>query len=134
MFALTHNKVEASSNIVEGTDFILSHSVRALMDSGASHSFVSESFTSTLSQSLQLLELDMAVVTPGGEELLSSQWFLEVAVKVLGRCLPVDLRVLKIHNFDVIFGMDWLSRHRTHLDYFEHRVMFHLIRECKFSF
>ena len=55
----------------------------------------------------------MAVIMPGGDELLSSQWFSEVAVEVLGRSLPVDLRVLKMHDFDVIFEMDWLSRHRT---------------------
>ena len=51
----------------------------------------------------------MVVVTLGGEELLSSQWFPKVVVKVSGRCLPADLRVLKMHDFDVIFGMDWLS-------------------------
>ena len=48
----------------------------------------------------------MAVVTLGGEELQSSYWFLEVVVEVLGHCLPVDLRDLKMHDFDVIFGMD----------------------------
>ena len=51
----------------------------------------------------------MAVVTLGGEELQSSQWFPEVAAKVLGRCHLADLRVLKMLNFDVIFEMDWLS-------------------------
>ena len=72
MFALTHDEAETSDNVVEGTIFILGHSVRALMGNGASHSFVFESFASTLSQSLQLLESDMVVVTLGGEELLSS--------------------------------------------------------------
>ena len=134
MFTLTHDKVEASDNIVEGMIFVLGHSARALMDSGASHSFVFNSFASTLSQSLQSLESDMVVVTPRGEELLSSQWFLEVAVKVLGHCLPTDLRVLKMHDFDVIFGMDWLSRHRAHLDCFECHVVFCPIREREFSF
>ena len=109
MLALTHYEAEASDNVVEGIISVLGHPVRALMDSGASHSFVSGSFASTLNQSLQPLESDMVVVTLGGEELLSSQWFLEIAVEVLGRCLPADLRVLKMHDFDVIFGMDWLS-------------------------
>ena len=72
MFALTHDEAEASNNVVEGIIFVLGHSARALMDSGASHSFVSESFASTLSQSLQPLKADIAIVTPGGEELLSS--------------------------------------------------------------
>ena len=99
------------------------------MDSGATHSFVS-----TLNQCLQPLESNMVVVTLGGEELLSSQWFPEVAVEVLDRCLPADLRVLKMHDFDVIFGIDWISRHHTHLDYFERRVMFFLVGEREFSF
>ena len=49
MFALTHDEAEASGNVVEGTVVVLGHSARAFMDSGASHSFVSESFTGTLS-------------------------------------------------------------------------------------
>ena len=76
----------------------------------------------------------MAVVSPGEEELLSSQWFLEVAVEVSGRSLLANLRVLKMHDFDVIFRMDWLSRHCTHLDCFEHCVLFCPIGEREFSF
>ena len=129
-----HDEAEASGNVVEGTTFVLGHSARVFMDNGASHNFVSESFVSTLSQSLQLIESDMAVVTQRGEELLSSQCFLEVVVEVLGRCLPTDLRVLKMHDFDVIFRMDWLSQHCTHLDCFECRVVFCPVKEREFSF
>ena len=71
MFALTHDEAKASDNVVKSTISILDHSVRALMDSGASHNFVSESFAGILSQFLQLAKSDMAVVTPGGDELLS---------------------------------------------------------------
>ena len=76
----------------------------------------------------------MAIVTLGGEELLSSQWFLEVVVEVSGHYLPANLRVLKMHDFDMIFEMDWLSQHRAHLDYYEHHVMFCPLREREFSF
>ena len=72
MFALTHDEAEASDNVVQGTISVLGHSARALMDSGASHSFMSESFTYTLSKSLQSLESDMTVVTLRGEEWQSS--------------------------------------------------------------
>ena len=72
MFALTHDEAEASGNVVEGTIFVLDHSARALMDSDTSHSFVSKSFAGILSQFLQPVEADMAVVTPGGDDLLSS--------------------------------------------------------------
>ena len=52
MFALTHDEAEASDNMVEGMISVLSHSARALMDNGASHSFVLESFACSLSESL----------------------------------------------------------------------------------
>ena len=39
-----------------------------------------------------------------------------------------------MHNFDVIFGMDWLSRHRAHIDCFERHVVFCPVEEREFSF
>ena len=134
MFALTHDEAEASGNVAEGMISVHGHSAKALMDSGASHSFVSESFTCILSESLQSLESDMTVATPGGDELQSSRCFTEVAVEVSGHCLPDDLRVLKMHDFDVIFGMDWLSQHCAHLDCYERCFVFHPVRECEFFF
>ena len=53
---------------------------------------------------------------------------------LFGHSLPVDLRVLKMHDCDVIFGIDWLAQHHAHLDYFEHRVLFCPIREPEYSF
>ena len=37
-------------------------------------------------------------------------------------------------DFDVIFEIDWLAQHHAHLDYFECHVLFHPVREPKFSF
>ena len=72
MFALTHDEAEASDNVVEGTIFVLDHSARVLIDSDATHSFVSESFACTLGQNLQPLESDMVVATPSEDELQSA--------------------------------------------------------------
>ena len=35
---------------------------------------------------------------------------------------PVDLIVLGIHDFDIVLGMDWLSRHRATLDCYKKEV------------
>ena len=35
---------------------------------------------------------------------------------------PADLIVLGIHDFDIILGMDWLSRHRATLDCYKKEV------------
>ena len=68
MFTLTHDEAEASGNVVEGTIAVLGYPTRVLMDSDATHSFVSESFACTLGQSLQSLESDIVVATPSGDE------------------------------------------------------------------
>ena len=129
-----HDEADASGNVVEGTITILGHPTRVLMDSSVTHSFIFKSFAYTLSQTLQPLESDMVVATLSGDELQSMQWFSEVPVVVSGRSLPADLRVLKMHDFDVIFGMDWLAQHHAHLDYFEQHVLFYPVREPEFFF
>ena len=64
----------------------------------------------------------------------STRCFFGVDVEVAGRCLPVDLRVLKMVDYDVIFGMDWLRRYRVHVQCFEHRVVFRPEGEPEFHF
>ena len=76
----------------------------------------------------------MEVATPRGEVLPSTRCFYGVDVEVAGRCLPVDLRVLKMYDYDVIFGMDWLRRFRAHVQCFKWRVMFRLEGEPEFHF
>ena len=66
----------------------------------------------------------MEVATPGGEVLPSTCCFYEVDVKIVGWCLPADLSVLKMIDYDVIFSMDWLRRYRAHVQCFERRVIF----------
>ena len=109
MFALTHNEAEAFGNMVEGIISVLRHPTQVLMDSGATHNFISKCFPCTLCPTLQLLELDMVVATLSGDELLSAQWFPKVLVEVFSHSLLIDLRVLNIHDFDMIFRMDWLA-------------------------
>ena len=60
-------------------------------------------------------DLEMEVATSRGEVLPSTCCFYRVDVEIAGRCLPADLRVLKMVDYDVIFGMDWLRRFRAHM-------------------
>ena len=101
--------------MVEGILPLFDYSARVLVDSGASHSFVFEQFASVLSQFCESEDFEMEVATPRGDVLPSTCCFFGVDVEVAGQCLPTDLRVLKMVDYDVIFGMDWLRRFRTHI-------------------
>lgn len=38
--------------------------------------------------------------------------------------LEVDLIPLELNDFDVILGMNWLSKHKAHIDYYTKIVTF----------
>ena len=76
------------------------------------------------SQFCESEDFEMEVATPGSGVLPSTRCFFGVDVEVVGRCLPADLRVLKMVDYDVIFSIDWLRRYRTHVQCFERRVVF----------
>ena len=101
--------------MVEGILPLFGYSTQVLVDSGASHSFIFEQFASLLSQFCESEDLEMEVATPGGEVLPSTRCFYGVDVEIARRCLPADLRVLKMVDYDVIFGMDWLRRYKAHV-------------------
>ena len=48
--------------------------------------------------------------------------------------LHVDLILLKLHDFDIILGMDWLETHHALVDCFAKNVTFHIPRQPEFSF
>ena len=66
----------------------------------------------------------MEVATPGGEVLPSTRCFYGVDVEIVSRYLLTDLRVLKMVDYDVIFGMDWLRRYKAHVQCFKYKIVF----------
>ena len=43
-------------------------------------------------------------------------------LKISGTLLTVDLRIMKMSEFDVILGMDWLTVYRVVIDYERRRI------------
>jgi len=39
--------------------------------------------------------------------------------------MNIDLIPLEIHDFDIIWGMDWLGKHKVQMDYFAKIVTFY---------
>ncbi|GKV36711.1 hypothetical protein SLEP1_g44811 [Rubroshorea leprosula] len=57
-----------------------------------------------------------------------------VDIYVDGRQLSASLFVLDISNFDIILGMDWLSKHFASIDYHRKWVIFNILGEPEFGF
>ena len=97
--------------MVAGQISIAHTSTYTLIDSGASHSFVSALFVKKLDMEPVLLDKVCVIALPSGENLTLRFSFKEVPIKVSRRDLPVDLIVLEMVDYDVILGMDWLSKY-----------------------
>ena len=94
---------------------ILDHDAYTLVDPGATHSFTSRPFLDFFQIETQPLGGPMRVSLPTGDPLFSDRVVRDSRVLIGRQEFPVDLVALDMRDFDVVLGMDWLSRHRATL-------------------
>ncbi|CAA3000407.1 Hypothetical predicted protein, partial [Olea europaea subsp. europaea] len=81
-----------------------------LIDSGATHSFISSSFVAKSKVECEFLPYTLEISLPSGKILVANQIARDLRKEIDGRDIAVDLIPLTIKDFDVILGMDWLSK------------------------
>ncbi|KAJ1440421.1 Retrotransposon gag domain [Sesbania bispinosa] len=111
VFAMTRHDAQASNAVVIGIFSICSRDARVLFDPGATHSFVSLSFSTQLGKSSSSLDETLVVTTPVGEILLVDCVYHSCVESIGGKELLANLIALDMVDFDVIIGMDWLASH-----------------------
>ena len=122
---MTQQDADAAPDVVTGIISILDHDSYTLVDPGATHSFASKPFLDRFQIETQPLEGRMRVSLPGGDLLFSDRIVRDSRVLIGGQEFPADLVALDMRDFDVVLGMDWLSRHRATLDCYKKEVKFH---------
>jgi hypothetical protein len=117
--ALTGEMDQLSLNALAGTEVGDSMRIRALVhnkvmlilvDSGSSHSFVSQSFV--LQAGLHTTDvIPMKVKVANGETILSDQYIPALEWWAQGFTFYTDMRVLHMVAYDAVLGYDWLRTH-----------------------
>ena len=110
---MTNKDAQASPEFVIGIIQFHSQPIIVLIDPGATHSFIYASLVNLLGLSTRLLKFDMLVSTPIGKSFLATRVVKDDNIMIGGRELHVDLILLKLHDFDIILGMDWLATHHA---------------------
>ncbi|XP_028121115.1 uncharacterized protein LOC114318413 [Camellia sinensis] len=105
-----------------------------LIDSGSTRSFVSYAFASKLTQILEPMHHLLAVSSPTGKSMTCVYMYPACDVNVRDMTLYVDLLYLNIMHFDVILGMDWLSRYCATIDCVTKQVVYRLSEVPEFTF
>ena len=125
VYAVTQHEADAALDVVTGIISILCHDAYALVDPRATHSFASKPFLDRFQIETQPLEGLMRVSLPVGDLLLVDRVVRDSRVLIEGQEFPADLVALNMRDFDVVLGMDWLSRHRATLDCYKKEVKLH---------
>ncbi|XP_073153748.1 uncharacterized protein [Henckelia pumila] len=116
VFVMTHDQVDPDYAIVTGMIRIADLPAFVLIDTGATHSFMSVSFMMKLRVLPEESISEFCVSLPSGEELKSSSVVRNCKVQMQSLVLCADFIVLKMVDFDAIFGMDWLAQHEAIID------------------
>ncbi|KAL5556076.1 hypothetical protein UlMin_038312 [Ulmus minor] len=135
IYAYTKGDAEAGgSKVVAGQLPVINEIARVLFDSGATHSFISAMFVNCLDRQVECIGQAFRMVLPSGDIMLSSYWLRAVPVVISERELCADLVMLDMTDYDVILGMDFLSKYGAMIDCKAKTVGFNPPGEEKFTF
>ncbi|KAH7837906.1 hypothetical protein Vadar_019407 [Vaccinium darrowii] len=109
-FALTPGDPRNTESVVAGTIFICSTPAFVLLDSGSTHSFISDHLALKLHKRPEPFEYELVVSQPMNSRTICTSIYRECDVKFGDRELTADLVPMTIGHFDAILGMDWLIK------------------------
>ena len=87
-----------------------------MIDPGSTHSYVCTSIPRLGGLPKSETEYDILVTNPLGHSVIVNRVYKDCPIKIREYEFPGDLIELLFREFDVILGMDWLSRHQVVVD------------------
>nr|GEZ32700.1 hypothetical protein [Tanacetum cinerariifolium] len=96
--------------VVTGTFSLNNHYATVLFDSGADRSFVSTKFSTLINIKFVEIDTSYEVELADGKIVSTKNVLKGCTLNLLNHSFPIDLMVIELGSFDVIIGMDWLSK------------------------
>jgi len=122
-FQITAEEAIKTADVVTGTFLLNSLPAYVLFDSGANRSFVSVKFASHSSFELSKLPVPVEVEVANSKTFLVFEIFRGCKLTVKEEEYPIDLIPMTLGEFDVIIGMDWLSKYQADIGCYHRRIL-----------
>ena len=98
--------------------------MHVLFDLGATHSFIAKRIVTKLRKGVEKVEKGFLIGTPMGNMVEKNILYVDVGVSLSRYETEVDLIPLELHDFDIIIGMNWLSKYKALIDCYAKTVTF----------
>ncbi|XP_073035300.1 uncharacterized protein [Primulina eburnea] len=115
---------ETDTTFITGKIFILGVATYALLDSGATHSFISETFIKRLKIIPEDLGLGFKVSILSGDQMVTTSIVKNLELRLQNDVVRADFIVLLVPEFDIILRMDWLSMNGAPIDFGRSQYLF----------
>ncbi|XP_073120101.1 uncharacterized protein [Henckelia pumila] len=123
VFVMQAEEADPDTTLITGRILVAGVATIALLDSGATHSFISEAFTCKRGIECEELFGGFTMTIPSGEELSTRNIVKNLELLLQGQSVSADLIVLSMPEFDMILGMDWMRKNVVVIDFQQRSVM-----------
>ncbi|XP_075489589.1 uncharacterized protein LOC142528426 [Primulina tabacum] len=125
VFALNQDQAtDETGRVIAGTFRLCGIPDFAFIDTGASHSFISERFVKRHKLPYVSLDVILSVSTLMGHSVLAKHLVLCCPLDFEGNELTANLMILEMEHFDCILGIDLLTTYRATVDCYKKLVHF----------
>ncbi|GKC59657.1 reverse transcriptase domain-containing protein [Tanacetum coccineum] len=112
-YMLRDRNTQQDPNVITGMFLLNQHLVRVLFDSGADRSFISISLASMLNISSITIDTFYNIKMADGNLVSTNTVIKGCTLTLLDQPFEIDLMPIKLGSFNVVIGMDWLSKYHA---------------------
>jgi hypothetical protein len=114
--------IPEGAQVLTGTFSLGGRPIIILFDSGATHDFISKSYTQKHQLPIAHTHTPYKIGTPRGD-IITTQVILSIPLSFMGRVYKTSLIVLDGQRIDVIVRMSWMKEHKALLDTVAHTML-----------
>ncbi|XP_071699013.1 uncharacterized protein [Rutidosis leptorrhynchoides] len=118
-FNINAHEAREDPDLVTGTFLLNNHIVSVLFNCGANRSFVSIETSCMLDKTHVPIDTKYCIELVNGKLMKANKIYKDCTLVLEGKPFLVDLMPIEIRSFNVVIGMDWLSKNRAEVVCFE---------------
>ena len=114
-FVIGAGEAREDPNLVTGTFLLNNCYASVLFDTGADKSFVSEEFSLLINIPPTALDAKYIIELANGKLMKTDKIFQGCTLSLEDHSFDIDLMPVELGSFDIVIGMDWLSKNRDEI-------------------